>query len=55
MAQAQAAQVRYLVTACPLCLIMLTDAVKTAGLEAEIEVIDLAELALRAAGRPDPV
>ncbi len=54
VAQAQAAQVRYLVTACPLCLIMLTDAVKTAGLEAEIQVIDLAELALRAAGGPEP-
>lgn len=33
-----------LVTACPFCLIHFEDAVKTAGLEKEMRVIDLAEL-----------
>ncbi len=37
-----------LVTACPLCLIMLEDARKTTGLEDSIEVIDLTELTLEA-------
>jgi Fe-S oxidoreductase/nitrate reductase gamma subunit len=37
-----------LVTACPLCLIMLEDARKTAGLEGTLEVVDLAELCVRA-------
>jgi Fe-S oxidoreductase/nitrate reductase gamma subunit len=41
-----------LVTACPLCLVMLEDARKTAGVEERIEVVDLAELAVRALG-PD--
>ena len=33
-----------LVTACPFCLINLEDAVKTAGLDQELQVIDLMEL-----------
>jgi Fe-S oxidoreductase len=36
------------VTACPFCLINLEDAVKTAGREGKIEVLDLAELVHRA-------
>ncbi|MBU0513911.1 MAG: (Fe-S)-binding protein [Proteobacteria bacterium] len=39
-----------LITACPWCLVMLTDAVKTEGLEDRIEVVDLAELVARACG-----
>ena len=39
------------VTACPLCLVMLEDARKTAGLEESIRVVDLAELV---AGSLDP-
>ncbi len=38
------------VTACPLCLIMLEDARKTGGFEETFEVIDLAELVVRALG-----
>ena len=37
-----------LVTACPLCLVMLDDARKAAGLEETLEVVDLCELAARA-------
>ncbi|MDR3568188.1 MAG: heterodisulfide reductase-related iron-sulfur binding cluster [Syntrophobacteraceae bacterium] len=36
-----------LVTACPLCLIMLEDAVKTLGYEGEMKVMDLNELLLQ--------
>jgi Fe-S oxidoreductase len=32
------------VTACPFCLVNIEDAIKVAGLEGEMEVIDLAEL-----------
>ncbi len=39
-----------LITACPLCLIMLEDARKTAGLEEILEVLDLNELVLKALG-----
>lgn len=42
--EAAATGAQALVTACPICLIMFTDALKTTGLEGEIEVIDLAEL-----------
>jgi len=35
-----------IVTACPFCLIHIEDAIKTAGLEESIEVIDLMELLL---------
>lgn len=34
------------ITACPLCLIMLEDALKTVGLEKELKVMDLNELVL---------
>ena len=33
-----------IVTACPFCMVQLEDAVKTSGLEGEMEVIDLVEL-----------
>jgi Fe-S oxidoreductase len=33
-----------LLTACPFCLLNLEDAVKTAGLDGELQVIDLMEL-----------
>lgn len=39
-----------LVTACPLCLIMLEDALKTVGLEAEMKILDLNELVLHSIG-----
>lgn len=48
--EAEATGAEAVVTACPICLIMLTDAAKTAGLEDKLEVIDLAELAARALG-----
>jgi Fe-S oxidoreductase len=35
-----------LVTACPLCLIMLEDALKTLGLDRELKIMDLNELVL---------
>lgn len=38
------------VTACPLCLIMLEDACKTAGFEKTLKVMDLNELLVRALG-----
>ncbi len=36
------------ITTCPLCLIMLEDACKTAGFENELRVMDLNELLVRA-------
>ena len=42
--EAAATGAQILVTACPLCLIMLDDARKTAGLEDTLEVMDLGEL-----------
>ena len=36
-----------LITACPLCLIMLEDALKTVGLEGKMKVMDLNELVLQ--------
>lgn len=45
MAKDAGAQV--IVTACPFCLVNLLDAVKTANLDKEIEVIDIAELVQR--------
>jgi Fe-S oxidoreductase len=39
-----------LITACPLCLIMLEDACKAAGLEKQLEVLDLNEFVLLALG-----
>jgi Fe-S oxidoreductase/nitrate reductase gamma subunit len=44
--EAQATGARILVTACPLCLIMLEDASKTSGLEGSLKVMDLNELVL---------
>ena len=35
------------ITACPLCLIMLEDALKTVGLDSELKVMDLNEVALK--------
>ncbi|MDR3568671.1 MAG: heterodisulfide reductase-related iron-sulfur binding cluster [Syntrophobacteraceae bacterium] len=39
-----------LVTACPLCLIMLEDSLKTCGLEGDMRVMDLNELVLKSIG-----
>jgi Fe-S oxidoreductase len=39
-----------LITACPLCLIMLEDARKTTGLEDSLQVMDLNELVAMALG-----
>ena len=39
-----------MVTACPLCLIMLEDAVKTTGLEDSLRVMDQNELVEMALG-----
>lgn len=50
---ARAAGAGIVVTACPFCLSNLEDAVKTAGCEGEIEVLDLAELVERALVRGD--
>ena len=33
-----------IVTACPFCMVNLEDAIKTSGLEGEMEAIDLVEL-----------
>lgn len=46
--QAAATSAEVLITACPLCLIMLEDARKTSGLEDRIAVEDLGELVARA-------
>jgi Fe-S oxidoreductase/nitrate reductase gamma subunit len=42
--EAAATGARILVTTCPYCLIMMEDAVKTAGLESRLAVLDLNEL-----------
>jgi Fe-S oxidoreductase len=44
--EARATGAEILITACPLCLIMLEDASKTLGLEKELKVMDLNELVL---------
>ena len=41
---ARAAGADVLVTACPFCLINMEDAVKIAGLENELKIVDLTEL-----------
>ena len=46
--QAAETKAELVVTACPLCLIMLEDARKTGGFEESFEVVDLAELVVRA-------
>ena len=53
--EAAATGAQIVVTACPLCLIMLDDARKTAGTERSLKVMDLSELLVEAlgdAGRP---
>jgi Fe-S oxidoreductase len=51
--EAAATGAEIVVTACPLCLIMLEDARKTTGLEDTIRVLDLNEFALMALGLSD--
>jgi Fe-S oxidoreductase/nitrate reductase gamma subunit len=48
--QAAATGAELVVTACPLCLIMLEDARKTGGFEDKFAIIDLSELAAKALG-----
>lgn len=48
--EARATGANILITACPLCLIMLEDASKTAGFEGELRVMDLNELVLESIG-----
>ncbi|MBW1713806.1 MAG: (Fe-S)-binding protein, partial [Deltaproteobacteria bacterium] len=48
--EAAATGAEALVTACPLCLIMFEDGLKTSGLEGQLKVIDLAELVARSIG-----
>jgi len=45
--EAHATGAEVLITACPLCLIMLEDALKTLALEKELKVMDLNELVLQ--------
>jgi Fe-S oxidoreductase len=44
ISEAAATKAQVMVTACPLCLIMLEDAAKTTGLEDSLRVMDLNEL-----------
>ena len=44
---ARQAGANVIVTACPFCLVNIEDAIKVAGLEGEMEAIDLAELVAR--------
>ena len=46
--EAEASSARILVTACPLCRIMLEDARKATGLTETLRVMDLNELVLQA-------
>ena len=48
VSEAAATGADLLVVACPLCLVMLSDASKAAGVEGSLEVIDLSELLARA-------
>ena len=53
--EAHATGAEILITACPLCLIMLEDALKTLGFEKELKIMDLNELVLQSleqAGSP---
>jgi Fe-S oxidoreductase len=45
--EAKATGAEILITACPLCLIMLEDALKTLGYEKELKIMDLNELVLQ--------
>jgi len=51
--EAEATGAEILITACPLCLIMLEDARKTTGLEQTLQVMDLNELVAMALGIDD--
>ena len=44
MEMAAAAGANVIVTACPFCLVNMEDAIKVAGLEGQMEAIDLSEL-----------
>jgi Fe-S oxidoreductase len=44
---AKEAGANVIVTACPFCMVNVEDAIKTSGLEGEMEVIDLVELVSR--------
>ena len=46
--EAHATGAEILITACPLCLIMLEDALKTLGLEKDLRIMDLNELVMEA-------
>jgi Fe-S oxidoreductase len=50
--EAEAAGAEIIITACPLCLIMLEDARKTSGLEDAVRVMDLNELVATALSLP---
>jgi len=50
ISEAAATKAEVMVTACPLCLIMLEDAAKTTGLEDSLRVMDLNELVAMALG-----
>jgi Fe-S oxidoreductase len=51
--EAEATGAEILITACPLCLIMLEDARKTTGLEQTLRVMDLNEFVVMALGIDD--
>lgn len=51
--EAEAVGAEVVVTACPLCLIMLEDARKTTGLEDTLQIMDLNELVVSAMGLSD--
>ena len=48
--EAHATGAEVLITACPLCLIMLEDALKTLGLDKELKIMDLNEVVLQSLG-----
>jgi Fe-S oxidoreductase len=52
--EAHATGAEVLITACPLCLIMLEDALKTLGFEKELKVMDLNELVLQSLEQTAP-
>jgi len=51
--EAEAVGAEVVITACPLCLIMLEDARKTTGLEDTLQIMDLNELVVNALGLRD--
>jgi Fe-S oxidoreductase len=52
--EAHATGAEVLITACPLCLIMLEDALKTLGFEKEMKVMDLNEVVLESLEKAGP-